>query len=291
MNFIRTVADALNSNYVVRRAKDVRDHVSDLSFRARGKNEAQQLLGRLEESRTTNVCFTVAFNVPWVVETMIEAWSRYPTGLELVVVNNSSDRTKRAEIEAVCQRYGTPYLNLPLNLERHPCRSHGIAMNWVYYNVVRPLKPDVFGFIDHDCFPTKPYNLPDRLKDCDVFGLRFPSIKVADAWNMWAGFCFYRFAAINTRPLDFKNRVELGLDTGGGNWKAIYRSMASNKVVAASYQPLGQSAEQNEALHILIDDAFLHVGGASFRAGNDRDVAQRVRQILFDRADLGTLIG
>ena len=36
-----------------------------------------------------------------------------------------------------------------------PNRSHALAMNWIFYNLVVEIKPYYFGYLDHDCFPYK----------------------------------------------------------------------------------------------------------------------------------------
>ena len=59
----------------------------------------------------------------------------------------------------ICRDLDAAYLSLPFNPERHPCRSHGLAMTWAYYNVIRPLQPRVFAYFDHDLLPTARYDL------------------------------------------------------------------------------------------------------------------------------------
>jgi hypothetical protein len=186
----------------------------------------------------------------------------------LVVANNSSDAAKRRGIEEICQHHGTPHVHLPSNPEWHPCRSHGIAMNWLFFNVVTRLSPQIFGFIDHDCFPIQPYDVVRRMEGRDVFGVRRESSKVPGAWNLWAGFCFYRLSRLDPQCVDFKHRVEFGLDTGGGNWLGLYNSVAPERVATVEERILDQTDEARAGLSAIIDDAFLHVGGASFREGH-----------------------
>jgi hypothetical protein len=44
-----------------------------------------------------------------------------------------------------------------------------------------------------------------------------------DRWFLWAGYCFFRFDAVASKPLDFGLDWFVGLDTGGRNWDALYR--------------------------------------------------------------------
>lgn len=273
---IRRAVDALNQNSVVRFLKNARNQIVDLSYRMRGRDEAARVVDRLRRSDVRNACFTVAFNVPWAIQAMIAAWRRFPIGLDLVVANNSSHRGKRQEIRGLCKQHDIPHIDLPKNPEWNPCRSHGIAMNWIFYNVVRHLRLETFGFLDHDCFPLRPFSVVERLRRCDVYGLKFPSAKFSEIWNMWAGFCFYRATSAQPVDMDFKPRVELGLDTGGGNWRPLYSRMDPQRVSAAALRHL----EGDDDFHIVIDEAFLHVGGASFRSGAQQRATDRLQRLL-----------
>jgi len=275
----KRIVDFLNHNRPVRYAKNVRNQLIDLSFRARGRSEADRLIDAL--GRASNVCFTIAFNVPWTIEVLVAAWQRFPTGLSLIVANNSSDPKKRRDIETICRLHDVAHIHLPYNPEWHPCRSHGIAMNWLYFNVVKRLRPDIFGFIDHDCFPIQPYNVVHRLEGRDVFGVRQEATKVPGAWNLWAGFCFYRFPSIENRAVDFKHRIEFGLDTGGGNWLGIYKATDLERIAWAEEHVLDQSVELHKGLSTIIDDAFLHVGSASFRKDVQQQVADKIWNTYF----------
>jgi hypothetical protein len=274
MAVIKTVVDALNRNSLVRRAKNGRNQIVDRIFRARGSREADRLVGSLTSS---NVCFTIAFNVPWAVDLMATAWRSNATNLELVVVNNSSDAVRRDQIRSVCDLHRVLHVDLPHNPEWNPCRSHGIAMNWIFYNVVTRLRPSVFGFIDHDCFPVKAYNIADRLGGKDVYGVRVRSSKIPDAWTLWAGFCFFRYSSLEARNIDFKHRVEFGLDTGGGNWLPLYSSLDPGMVASASHRLLDENAKPTRNFaNALIDGAFWHVGSLSFGRGSQQEVANRL---------------
>jgi hypothetical protein len=93
---------------------------------------------------------------------------------------------------------------------------------------------------------------------------------------MWAGFCFYRNPSVRNLDMDFKPRVELGIDTGGGNWRSVYRLLDPQRVGAAELRSL----VGDEDFHIVIDEAFLHVGGASFRSGDQQRAFDRLQRLL-----------
>ena len=99
-------------------------------------------------------------------------------------------------------------------------RSHGIALNWVWHNILRPGSPRAFGFIDDDLFPTAPDDPFAPLDTQDFFGL---VRQEGQKWFLWAGYCTFRFDAVKDKPLDFGQDWFIGLDTGGANWSVLYQ--------------------------------------------------------------------
>jgi len=143
-----------------------------------------------------------------------------PNALHVIVDNSMKDEIAH-EICRLALRAGTAYLRVPRNpwSGHGASRSHGIALNWTWQNVVRVGEPDAFGFIDHDIFPTAFDDPFAPLSNHDFYGI------VRDAgprWFLWAGFCMFRFSAVKYKTLDFRQDWFIGLDTGGGNWRPLY---------------------------------------------------------------------
>ena len=170
---LKKIRDAIGRNRVVGRAKFLRDRLFYRYFRAQGAARAREFAKNLRSSGSSRLCFTIAFNTPWVIDALTKAWQVHPTGMLLVVIDNSSDEAARKSIEDICRHRGVPYFSLPRNRERHWSRSHGTAVNWVFDNIVRKVRPELFGFIDHDCFPITPFDMPGRMQGKKVFGLKF----------------------------------------------------------------------------------------------------------------------
>ncbi len=189
---LRRIVDAANANGRIRALKNIRNEVIDRFFRWRGRAAGQALAEELRQSGARSVCFAIAFNTPWVIDLLTAAWARHARGMKLVVIDNSSSTEASSAHRAICQERDVAYLKLPSNPEWSPNRSHGISMNWVYYNIVRPLRPELFGFIDHDCIPVRDFDLADRMAGLNIYGYRRG---VSEPWSMWAGFSFFRFAA------------------------------------------------------------------------------------------------
>ncbi len=263
---VRSVVDFLNQNGLSRSAKNFRNRLIDNYFRSRDSGKGRDMAAQLPALAQDGLCVAIGFNTPWVIDILTAAWVRNSTGMVLLVADNSSDPEARERIERICAARGIPYLGLPRNPEWSPNRSHAIAMNWVYYNLVRHLRPKVFGYIDHDCFPIAAIDLPSRMEGKAIYGLT-RSLDWASSgapWALWAGYSFFRFSAVEAVPLDFKHRVELLLDTGGGNWDILFRTLPREDVLEASWTELDLSFAGIDARHEVFDDRVLHLGGASY---------------------------
>lgn len=258
------VTDTKGRLSLVRSFKNVRNAIVDGYFRSRRAKDGLNFAQSLAQSGARRVCVTIAYNTPWVLDILTRAWQLFPPGMVLVVVDNSSAKAARAQNRAICQARGVPYIELPWNPEWHPNRSHGISMNWAYYNIISHLQPETFGFIDHDCFPLGPFDLGQRLESADVYGLRWLSTKIPGGWYLWAGYCFFRYETVRGRHIDFKHRIEFGMDTGGGNWPDVYSRMAPERALAAAESTLDIAIDGKMATYMVLDGAMFHVGGASY---------------------------
>jgi hypothetical protein len=282
----RSLSSTLNASRLVRAGKNLRTAVIDRRFRRRDAAAGRRLAAELARRGTRHVAFSIAFNSPWVIELLTAAWQAHTVGLDLVVLDNSSDADARARHAAICERAGVPWLPLPPNPEWSPNRSHGIAMNWAWFNVVHQADLEIAGFIDHDCFPTAPLDIPALMLDRAVHGLYGNSTAHPDAWNLWAGYCFVRPAATVGRTIDFKHRIEYRLDTGGGNWHGFYRHLPPTSVGKAEHEWIDVAIGGGlPAVTLLrLDGSFIHLEGASY-AEHYRDPARRERlvAVLRDR--------
>src|SRR5690606_534112 len=136
-----------------------------------------------------------------------------------IVCDNSSSREARREIEAVCRDSGTHYIALPFNPERHPCRSHGLALNWAFYNLARTLGARVCAFVDHDLFALAPLDLAAKLAGQPFYG-RLRSSRWG--WYLWPGYCAFDVEAVAGYAPDFNTDIPRQLDTGGRNFVQVF---------------------------------------------------------------------
>lgn len=197
-----------------------------------------------------------------MLEFSLKMISRHVTDVTPLVFDNSSTPEARKKIQSVCQGQNVSYLALPENPTRHPNRSHGMAMTWIWRNVLRALRPKIFGFIDHDVVPLKQVEATMLLKDQPFYGV--PNVGKW-GWSLWAGFCFYDFSEVMSRPLNFLNDFSRGMDTGGRNWECLYSKHDHRKMRFADWQLFEVVAGGAPRQIEIIDESWIHLAGVSYR--------------------------
>lgn len=204
----------------------------------------------------------IAFEQVKVLEWLFQLANINLKDIDLIVFDNSRNLCKRKLIEACCEKYQIRYLSLPYNYTKHPNRSHGMAMTWVFKNVIKKLKPTLFGYLDHDMLPVKPINrnLFDRNKSC--FGVLNEG---RDCWNLWAGYSFFRFSDVEKLPLNFLYDFSVGVDTGGRNWRCFYKNLAYSNFEYTNNRAISIRLNNGfEGVVQLIDSSWIHIGGISY---------------------------
>lgn len=194
-----------------------------------------------------NVLVTIAFADPVVLTWQARLVRHYVPNAFHIIVDNSPGERQAAEVRYAAQAEGVSYLRAPPNpwSGRAASRSHGLALNWTWHNVIRPGQPAAFGFIDHDLFPTAPDDPFAPLARQDVYG---QVRRIESRWFLWAGFCMFRFDRVRHKALDFGQDWFIGLDTGGANWDPLYSSMdlAAMDEAQTSFFPFRSDIEVSE---------------------------------------------
>ena len=237
--------DWLRLRPLLHRTKTRRYRAIDRAFRAlpaRAGDVASIKAGL----RDAKVLVAIAFNDPQTIAWQTPLVRLYLPDVTYIVADNTPDDRKAAAIAAVAAQYGVPYLRLPANPTNEPSRSHGLALNWTWHNLIRPGAPRVFGFLDDDMFPTAPNDPFAALASQDFFGViragvSTASIDAAGRWFLWAGYSMFRFDAVRDKPLDFSQDWFLGLDSGGANWDVLYRhvpraSIAEQRLISFPFR-------------------------------------------------------
>ena len=238
-----------------------------LYWRVHAPGQAE-LVARLSAQRDRPLAVTIAYNVPEAVELLADAMARFAPETTLVVCDNSSEPEARQALTRIAADRGLLYLSLPQApfVRIRTARSHAAAANWVFHNIIRPVRPRVFAYLDHDLIPLAPVDFPSLVVRQPAYGLYRPGERT-DAWYLWPGFAVFDGALVDA-PLDFGPDRLLGTDTGGRNWYALYRrmnrkDMAWPKVRTVRVPRRGASFSEPK----MLVDGWLHVGGASYRGG------------------------
>jgi hypothetical protein len=235
-----------------------------LAFYKKQKPKAlDEFLRETIKYRDQNIALVVAFEQPWALDWLLRMAARNLTDTTVIVFDNSLKTSLRADIEKVCQKHQTPYLALPPNPTRHVNRSHGMAMTWIFYNVVRAIKPRLFAFIDHDLIPVQKVSFSERLSKQPFYGfLRVKNL----VWNLWAGYCLYDFDSVANLKMNFLYDFSRGLDTGGRNWQNLYKDYqwqvmkhAVSRHIDVTVPPANESTQLQ-----IIDDCWIHIGGIGY---------------------------
>lgn len=228
---------------------------------------------RTEENQPCEMLImTVAFNNEQLIERQIELIRANikDENYRYMVVDNSTNSQKRKAIKEVCHKNGIGYIPVPLVIciltSRQCAVSHGAALNWFYYHILRKTKPKRFAIIDHDIFPVKPYNMTLALGEKDFYGV----LRSGNGeWFLWPGWCVFNFNKFTTKPnfepIYTKNNF---LDTGGSNYLRYYykydiKDITFPVVKTWRYKKTEGLNRQCDILHSdyiqTVDESWLHI--------------------------------
>ncbi|MCX6754456.1 MAG: hypothetical protein NTU81_01340 [Candidatus Nomurabacteria bacterium] len=176
--------------------------------------------------KTPLLIITIAFNNIEILKTQyIYIKNNLQDDFIYMIADNSSVQNISNEIKKYCKDNKIPYVKLPPNPYNNPSKSHGMALNWTYKNIVKTYEPVLFGFIDHDIFPYQKTSIISSINS-GIFGL----IQVRnEKWYLWPGFCFYKYIGLKTIKINFMPKK--GLDTGGANYYTLYKNINKDLLI------------------------------------------------------------
>ena len=244
----------------------------------RRKVEASEaLVARLRARNRPTLVVTIAYEAPWVIELQVAAAQRYFKDVEFLVCDNSKRDENAAKIAEICRDAQIEYLRLPSNPKMAGSRSHALAVNWAYRNLVCAAKPACFAFLDHDLIPTAAVSFPDLVEHQPFYGrLR----RVDNLWFLWAGFCVFDERYCKAPLLDFSQDWFNGLDTGGANYRRVYRHFDRDTLCFADhvFQDVADPLTGQKVLVDLVDGwiHFNNVGGWNEEKLLEPDLLKRI---------------
>jgi len=177
--------------------------------------------------------YTITFNNPKIVEYQIKLIKKFLSGNYChIICDNSNIEEAAHSIKSICEKNDVTYYRVNIELPSGYSDSHGRALNWTYKNVIQKRKND-FGFIDHDIFPIKHFNIETYLKNSNLYGYIRTANKI---WFLWPAFSFFKYDYVKKYKLNFRKYKFLGIfhykgaDSGSGLWNSIYKKYDINSI-------------------------------------------------------------
>lgn len=222
----------------------------------------QKVSGDISNKNITLIIITIAYNNVNLIEKQIELIGKNVTGLNYkhFIVDNSPNKNIRIRIKDICKSQNVGYEEVPYSLSLKFCKwiglhsmSHGIALNWAYYNIVFPRNPKFFMLLDHDVLPIKKYCFSGELSNPNFYGVYRDR---GGGWYLWPGWCVFRNSAISSIKPNFLPyfKKNVFFDTGGNNHKKIYRFYNCQEI----YFPKVVTIRIKESKDLASDDAIYH---------------------------------
>ena len=237
--------------------------------------------------RNVDMCFiTIAFNNVFLIEQQIRLVKKHITDENYIhiIADNSDSKEKREQIKNLCQKENIEYVSLPFNwfqkVHFKACYAHGLSMTWIYYNVIKKLKPKYFGYLDHDIFPINNYSVVEKIQSQDFFGRlidRTPENSQKPLWYLWAGFCFFRFDKVKNLNISFYPCVVDGvyLDTAGSVYLSLYKNYSLNDLYLGAPLVEKYFREGNnyhsDLLHFIDNDWVHTINGSNWKKVKEKD--------------------
>ncbi len=254
--------------------KEFRNRVVQAIYNRIGANGVNNTLEACKRNQNNILVMVILFETPWVADWLCRSVQNNLINANVVLFDNSRTADARAKNKNICEAHKMLYVALPRLPIWNVNWSHSAAMQWIYSNFIRILRPAKFAFIDHDMIPFNRIDLSDRVDGQPFYGLLRPggkNEKCPGAWSLWAGYCVFNYKEIKYQKLDFLYNFSMGLDTGGGNFELLYNKY--NKA-SMSFSPVFSQTIDVPGFGLMdelqiIDGKWIHLGSVSY-AGKAR---------------------
>lgn len=167
----------------------------------------------------------VVWNRSDLITTQVELLRRFckDDDYEIIVVDNSTDMTKSAEVRNHANAINCTYIKT--NTALHTSQSHAYAANYAYQSFKQSY--EYMLFLDHDNFPIKDFSVKSILNGRVIGGVG--QTKPTKTY-LWPGCVLINNKLIDQSIVDFSTNSQLGLDTGGNLYKVLERHGLHNCV-------------------------------------------------------------
>jgi hypothetical protein len=162
--------------------------------------------------------FVIGFNQRELIMLQHAAVKKFlANNYEYFIIDNSSKPAASEEIKEYCLTNKVNYIRLPKNPGIDGSIHEGLALNWMYRNVVLRFKPAVFGIMDHDLFPVARVDITSMIERGDAWGIITDRTTIWTLWRprfyLWSGLAFYRLDKFREHEPNFLPVP--GFDTAG----------------------------------------------------------------------------
>jgi hypothetical protein len=205
--------------------KPLRDDPTEIDwYNSYFNTEAPEFYGANE----TDI-YVLSFNNALFVEYQIKTLAKfYKDGYNLIIVDNNNWLHPEASehVRQICYYEGAAYIKAPDNYYQSPNKFDpsmklGTTMNWIYQQCVKKRQRKYFGFLDHDCFLIKNFDLAYKLDHQGMYGR---VVYGETAWNLHVTANFFKYEFVKHLDLDFRASWKYSLDTGGANYDLLYNA-------------------------------------------------------------------
>jgi glycosyltransferase involved in cell wall biosynthesis len=156
----------------------------------------------------------VVYNTDKFIKKQIELIKRFcQDKFDIIIVDNSTIPSVINSILHIVSKTDCIYVKTNAS-SQWGSDSHSFAANFAYSKFKDEYA--YFFYLDHDCFPIKPFSVVEVLKDYCIAGIGQAKSKT----YMWPGCLMF----IPDEDINFSPSHEFGLDTGGMLYKILEKS-------------------------------------------------------------------
>lgn len=192
------------------------------------------------------ICYNNNFCVEYQINT-INHFCKDPYKIIILDSNCGAFPENSKDKQAICQKYGVEYIEMPSSLSGAGHSSNyilGKKLNWTYYEVILARNPTYFAFLDQDFFMIKPFSIIRHLDKWGMWGdlmepdngrsgtFKKDGIKPNTPWVLHPWLSFYKLDFVRPYKMDWM--ASPNFDTGGQNW-ANFISQVNPKLKKADY--------------------------------------------------------
>lgn len=224
----------------------------------------------------------VTYNSAAFIKKQVELIRRFSIDpVDIIIVDNSTDDSVVRAILYYNEELGCRYLKTYAS-STNGSDSHAFAANLAYTKYRDDYK--MFFFLDHDCFPIKPFSIRQMLDGMAMVGV---GQNKGGIEYFWPGCVMWKSGAEIAPMIDFSPNKELQLDTGGGLHHIVEKFGVAGRIEGGKCRFLNEEHVQNPNFnkgmynfYVFINERmFMHfINGSSWNPSEANE--ERINSLL-----------